>query len=328
MQVGSGGSPVSGFDPDAAFLAFLSATNEKRIEGDVFEALIADLAGEDPILITDSSIRLFVPAIGEGAQAQELADHLRRHTGRAISLHGNDVSDSLDAMARDRLLADPNIESVDIQTADAFGPGAISVGDIDVVVVSHLLYYAPSRDAVRAFVAHVLDGLGASGVALFTHQAPTSNAARLRATYHEGFIAKPTLLVDEVADGIDVPVYRLGYSSLFRFPDVDEGDVLARIGQEAGDAEERDLVTATRLMQFVFRYDLAEMRDLGILDAAADEFFASLDPKTNEFEIASEAQVLPSRLLAADPAARSRLQACVENVQTQAPEIMRRHRGG
>ncbi len=318
---------MSGFDSDAAFLAFISATNEKRIEGDIFQALISDLAGQDPILAGDSPIELFMPAIGEGAQAQELADGVRRATGRAIHLSGTDVSESLAEMARKRLSADPNIESVDIQTGDAFGPGAISVGDMDVVLVSHLLYYAPSRDAVRTFVAQVLDGLGARGVAMFTHQAPTSNAARLRSTYHEGFIAKPTLLVDEVAEQIDVPVYRLGYSSLFRFPDVDKGALLDRVGREAGDAEDSDLVTATRLMQFVFRYDLAEMRDQGTLDAAADEFFAALDPETNEFEIGSEAQLLPSRLLAADPGARSRLQACVENVQSQTPEIMRGERG-
>ncbi len=100
-----------------------------------------------------------------------------------------------------------------------------------------------------------------------------------------------------------------------------------RVGQEAQGPEDSDLVRAERLVQFVFRHDLADMRDQGTLDAAA-EFFAALDPETNEFEILSEVQLLPSRLLAADPGARSRLQACVENVQSQAPEIMRRQRGG
>ena len=316
------------FDADAAFLAFISTTNEKRIEGEGFEALISDLAGEDPILAGDAPIELFIPAIGEGAQAQALADGLRRTTGRAIHLSGSDLSEPLAEMARNRLSEDPNIESIDIQTGDAFTGGGISVGDIDVVVVSHLLYYAPSTDAVRTLVAQVLDGLGATGVAIFTHQAPTSNAARLRATYYEGFIARPTLLVDEVAEGIDVPVYRVSYSSLFRFPNVDKDELLDRVGQAAQGPEDSDLVRAERLVQFVFRHDLADMRDQGTLDAAADEFFAALDPETNEFEILSEVQLLPSRLLAADPGARSRLQGCVENVQSQTPEIMRRQRGG
>ncbi len=304
------------FDSEAAFIAFLGATDEKRIEDDVFRALISDLAGKDPILAGDPPIEISIPVLRKAGL---------RLLGRPRPQRGA-RADELAEMAS-HLSADPNIASVNFKTGEAFGPDEISLDDTDVVLVSHLLYYAPSPDAVRAFVAQVLDGLGPSGVAIFTHQAPTSNAARLRATYHEGFIAKPTLLVDEVAEGIDVPVYRLGYSSLFRFPDVDKGDLLDRVGHETGEPEDSDLVRAMRLMQFVFRYDLGELRDQGTLDAAADEFFASLDPETNEFEIVSEVQLLPSRLLAADPAARSRLQACVDNVQSQAPEIMRRHRG-
>ena len=141
-------------------------------------------------------------------------------------------------------------------------------------------------------------------------------------------IAKPTLLVDEVAEGIDVPVYRVAYSSSFRFPEVERATLLDRVGREAGEADGGALAEATRLMQFVFQRDLADMRDEGTLDAAAEDFFAALDPETNEFELHVEAQLLPSRVLAADPAARDRLEACVEDVQSQAPEIMRRQRSG
>ena len=318
---------MSAFDGDAAFLAFVGATNQKRIEAEVLRVLISDLAGEDAILAGDAPLELLLPGIGEGSLAQTLAEGLRRSTQRALHLQGNDMSETLAGMARGRLSEDPNIETVDVQTGDAFAPDAISVADMDVVLVSHLLYYAPSLDAARAFVERVIDGLGPNGVAIFLHEAQSSNSAGLRSSYHEGFIAKPTLLVDEVAENVGVPMARVGYPTSFRFPNVEKDAVLDRVAQDGGEAEAPDLTTATSLMQFVFQRSLAELRDEGRLDDAAEAFFAVLDPKTNEFELDIEAQLLPSRRLAADPSAAGRLEACVEKTQSQVAEIVRREGG-
>ena len=87
---------IGNFDADSAFIAFLKATNQKEITGEIFYVLIRDLVAKGIILSGDSPVELYVPGIGEGFQAQENAKATlyQISTGRNINISGTDISDS------------------------------------------------------------------------------------------------------------------------------------------------------------------------------------------------------------------------------------------
>lgn len=94
---------IGNFDADSAFIAFLKATNQKEITGEIFYVLIRDLVAKGIILSGDSPVELYVPGIGEGFQAQENAKAIYQISGRNINISGSDISDSFVNSATRRL---------------------------------------------------------------------------------------------------------------------------------------------------------------------------------------------------------------------------------
>jgi hypothetical protein len=326
---GDSRSAISECDDDAAFLAFLGATNQKAIEAEVLSTLIGDLAEAGAVLPGARPIELYMPGIGEGIQAQGAAEGIHRIAGRAINVHGTDISESLTRVAQDRLASEPHIERVDLEVGDVFAPGAILARDIDVALVSHLLYFADSEEAVSSFVANLVGTLGERGVAILVHEAPGSGIATLRSRFVPGFIASPSSLVVQAAAAIGLPVLELEYSSSFVFPSLGADALLGRRSGAAGpgDAQgaEQGLLEARRLACFIFRRAAAEMAEAGELEGALEALLESRDPDTGEVEVVVRGQVIPSPELAADRVGMSGIEAGVELTRSRVAEIARRH---
>ena len=312
------------FDADAAFLAFLQASEQKPMEAELLNTLIADLAAEEGLLGSgEGPLRVLFPGIGEGLQAAELAADIFGTTGRQIHIHGIEASQTFGDTARDRLSADPNVASVEIEIGDAFSPGNVSSSGMDLAIGSHLLYYAPSDAAVVALVTALVEGLDSGGVALLLHEPPPpSNVATLRGRYGgDTVIPSPVPLVDAAAADAGVPVSRVEFRSRFRFPRVEIPEVLDSVDARGGaEADE-----ARKLIEFALTRGLGDLRKEGVLDEALEDFFARLDPETNELKWKIQLQVLPSKELAADAARVSSLESSVERIRARIPGLEARY---
>ena len=210
---------IRSFDPDSAFLAFLNATNQKDITGEIFYTLIRDLAGKGIILSGDSPVELYIPGIGDGFQAQEIAEAIYHVSGREINIRGIDASGSFVNAATHRLMSNSYINQAEISIGDVFTCGSTAEKHIDVTVASHLLYYAPSQDAITNFMLNITKTFTDNGVAILIHNAPDCNIAELRSTYNPSFLSKPTPAIDMAAHNIGLPVFKIGYTSSLAFPD-------------------------------------------------------------------------------------------------------------
>ena len=247
------------FDAGAGFLAFLRATKQKAMEAEIVNTLITDLVA-DEILSGDGEgpIRVLFPGIGEGAQAADVAAAILQSTGRKIHVQGIEASEALGATARDRLSADPNLASTEIEIGDAFRPGETSVSEMDLALTSHLLYYAPSESAVVAFVTALVEGLGIGGVAVFLHEPPPPDSvAALRERYGSDVIPSPVPLIDAAAAEAAVPVSRVEYRSRLRYQRVEIPAVLDS-ADARGSAEADE---AMKLIEWVLWRGLGDLRE-------------------------------------------------------------------
>jgi hypothetical protein len=316
---------IGNFDADRAFLAFLNATNQKDITGEILYALIRDLAGKEIILSGDSPVELYIPGIGEGFQAQEIAEAIYHISGRQINIHGSDLSDSFVNAATQRFKSSLYINQAEITIGDAFTPGGITVKHIDITAASHLLYYATSQTAVTNFVLNITNTLKDDGVAILIHDAPDSNLAELRSTYNPSFLSKPTLAIDMAAHNIGLPVFKIGYTSSLAFLDTRLVKLLKALESYDEFRGEDDFVQTAGLMQFIFQRSLSALERENLLGKAIDDVLGRLDPRTNELEIRSQCQIILSSTLGEKQAAQEQLHASILFTTSQIPQIKKRY---
>ncbi len=316
---------IGNFDADSAFIAFLKATNQKEITGEIFYVLIRDLVAKGIILSGDSPVELYVPGIGEGFQAQENAKAIYQISGRNINISGSDISDSFVNSATRRLTSIPYINQVEVEIGDTFKQGSITAKHIDIAAASHLLYFATSQTAATNFVLNITNTLKDDGVAILIHEAPDSNIAELRSTYNPSILSKPTLAIDMTAHNIGLPVFKLDYISSLAFQD--RGLVKSLKAPQSYDELKRndDFVQTANLMQFIFQRSLSSLEGKNLLEKAIDDVLDRLDPKTNELEILSYFQIIPSSTLTKQQETQEQLQASTAITISQIPQINERH---
>jgi len=308
------------FDSDRAFRAFVAASSEKAISAAVLEAFLGEAFTRSVILGGDAPVELYVPGIGEGTQALNVAGWLNGLTGRPVHVTAADQSPDFVAATRARLLSAPFIGRVAIETRDIFAPGGITASGIDVTIPSQILYYVPDRAAVARFVGGIAGCLAPQGIACFVHGTPQSRIVELRETYRSLLLPSPVAAIAQAAAGLGLPVFTIDYASALFFPDP---ALLSRLRQPENCAADAALSETAALVEFVLRRSLPVMKAAGTLDAALTDLQAKLSDG-NTLRIHSQVQVIPAPALAATPARVAALGESAARTAAQVPEIERR----
>ena len=166
---------------------------------------------------------------------------------------------------------------------------------------------------------NITNTLKDDGVAILIHEAP---AAELRSTYNPSILSKPTLAIDMTAHNIGLPVFKLDYISSLAFQD--RGLVKSLKAPQNDELKRNDEQTAN-LMQFIFQRSLSSLEGKNLLEKAIDDVLDRLDPKTNELEILSYFQIIPSSTLTKQQETQEQLQASTAITISQIPQINERH---
>jgi SAM-dependent methyltransferase len=216
---------------DDRFESFLNYTNQKILTGILLENFFANLKSQEVIFAGDDPVKLLDIGCGEGTNATEMAQAIKKTHVCKIDYQGLDYNANFIASTKMRLNRQDIFSSVIANTADAFSGKTLADNKVDLAIASHVVYHAYDPEnkgqenaKVQNFLQGVHSSIAKNGIAILIHESSESDPNKLRDGFDSRLMPNTDMKISQAAETLGLCIRNLAFDTKLNFPALSEDE--------------------------------------------------------------------------------------------------------
>ncbi|MBL0319349.1 MAG: class I SAM-dependent methyltransferase [Alphaproteobacteria bacterium] len=273
------------------FKRFVPRTNQKAKTGRFFRKFIRNLAIGDSPWTPSTMLDI---GCGEGTLAKHILESFQRNS---LALEGRTYA-AID-------IVDKNVSKVsqdlgtfpinlDVRQGNAFEYDLANFGKQDLIIASHVFYWANDIESIMGNVCNLLSD---NGLAIIIHDSPESDQNQFRINFRATVNPHTTSTVERILNSKGMTHFNYIIESELIFPNNTielKENLLKTVNGEIDINDHADLKYLKYLVEFVVQRPLEELAEEGIAQEYLGQLCSLLQEQNNRLILRSSVQVVAS----------------------------------